>query len=271
VTFTTIGEQNSDGMLEYAQWANGMGVNYLYVAYSTDERLLQQSGAASPADALKDAELSAVALVYGGIEYAAFIMGTFASVAWNRRQSVITAAFKSQSGLPANITSEATAAILEGKRVNFYGKFATRNDDFTFLYPGAMFGDYRFIDPYINAVWLNSALQLAILNGITLAGRTPYNEPGYTKIRAWAMDAITRARFNGIIDAGVTLTQTQINQVKEEAGRDISTELFANGFVLQIEDPGAQVRVTRESPNCSLWYTYGGSVHRVVLASTAII
>ena len=44
-----------------------------------------------------------------------------------------------------------------------------------------------------------------------------------------------------------------------------------NGFVIRIDDPGASVRVNRESPTISLWYTYGGGVNRLEIASTAIL
>ena len=42
-------------------------------------------------------------------------------------------------------------------------------------------------------------------------------------------------------------------------------------FVIRIDDPGASVRVNRESPTISLWYTYGGGVNRLEIASTAIL
>lgn len=271
VTFTQLWEADNDEILGYAKWTSGQGVNYLYCAWSTDERLTLQGSTSSPADVIEDAELGAVCLQYGGIEYSAFVMGTAASINWARRNGVITFAFKSQEGLPANVTSEAVASILEGKGVNFYGNFATRNDDFSFLFPARMYGQYNFIDPYVNAVWLNNALQVAIMNGLTLAGRVPYNETGYAKIKAWMMDPVTRAKNNGVIDAGVVLSNTQISELIGEAGRDISGELFTNGYVVQVEDAGASVRTNRESPNVSLWYTYGGSVHRIVVASTAII
>lgn len=274
VSFWTTWEADSDEMLEYAKWATGMGVNYLYLPWSTSKTLLQQAGASSPADILADANVSAVSMQYGadgGALRSAFVAGMAASINWNRRNGTITFALKSQEGLAANVSNEADAATLEGKRVNFYGNFATRNDEFIFLYPGAMFGDYKFIDPYINAVWLNNAMQVSIMSGLTQAARAPYNEVGYAKIRAWLQDPVNRAKYNGVIDVGITLTESQKSELMSEAGRDISGELFTQGYVIQIDDPGAHIRTNRESPNISLWYTYGGSVHRIVVASTAIV
>lgn len=257
-------------MLEYAQWATSQGVNYLYLPWSSDATLIVQ-GSNSPAEILEDNQVSATALQWLDIRTSALIAGTAASINWARPNGAIGFAFKRQSGLIATVESEAEMSVLEGRNVNGYGKFATRNDDFLFLYPARMYGDYRFIDTYVNAVWFNNAIQASIMNGLRISARTPYNETGYAKIRAWIMDAVNRAKNNGVIDAGVSLSETQISELMQEAGRDISGELFTNGYVLQVTDAGASVRVNRESPNVSLWYTYAGNVQRIVVASTAII
>ena len=56
-----------------------------------------------------------------------------------------------------------------------------------------------------------------------------------------------------------------------ETGKDLSTELSTDGYAILIEDAGASVRVGRQSPNISVYYTYGGSVNKIDVASTAII
>ena len=109
------------------------------------------------------------------------------------------------------------------------------------------------------------------MNGLTNNGRVPYNERGYALIRSWLQDPINRALKNGVIDTGVTLSESQKAQVMNEAGLDISTELWINGYYIQVEDAGAQVRVTRDSPNVSCWYTYAGSIHRVNVAASALV
>lgn len=270
VCFWTLWEADSDEMLEYAQWATSQGVNYLYLPWSSDARLLIQ-GSYSPAETLEENQVSATALQWLDIRTSAFIAGVAASINWNRLNGTVSFAFRRQSGLQATVDSEAEMATLEGRKVNSYGNYATRNDNFVILYPACMFGDYKFIDTYVNAVWFNNAIQASIMSGMTNSARTPYNEIGYSKIRAWIMDAVNRAKNNGVIDAGVKLSESQVTELMSEAGRDISGELFTNGYVVQVRDAGAAVRVNRESPEVSLWYTYAGSVQRIVVASTAII
>ena len=42
-------------------------------------------------------------------------------------------------------------------------------------------------------------------------------------------------------------------------------------IIAEYKEAGASVRVGRQSPNISVYYTYAGSVHRVEVASTAIV
>ena len=132
-------------------------------------------------------------------------------------------------------------------------------------------GNYGFVDTYINMIWLKNVMQISLANGLTSIGRTPYNEIGYTQIRAWLNDPITRALNNGVIDTGVELSESQKAQLYAEAGEDISTELYTNGYYIQVLDPGAAARVNRDSPIINVWYTYGGSVNRLVVPLTVVL
>ena len=259
---STIGEAAS-------AWA-AQNYGFVYVGYSNNEALATTE---SDTDIIsKMAVNDNTAFVYGDTKYAAFLMGSIASVDWNRENGAITYAFKSGVGLAATVTTEVMANFLENRNANFYGNYATRNAEFDFFYPGRLLNsNYVFIDPLINSIWLNNALQVAIMNGLTVAPRVPYTDGGYTRIRSWMMDPVNRARTNGTIEAGVNLSDAQKAEVMAEAGMDISEELFTAGYFLQITDPGAQARVNRETPVISLWYTYGGAVQRITVASTAIL
>lgn len=269
VAFMSLVMDNETTLLGAAEWASGQGVDYLYVGWSNDAAL-PAGTAGNLAETLEASGFGATALVYGTRNAAVFVLGMIASIDWERWQGVISTAFKHVSGVPAAVTSEAEAAVLQGLKVNYVGQFATRNDDFTFFYDGSLFGDYRWIDTYINAIWLKNVIQVSCMNGLTSVGRVPYNERGYTLIRAWLQDPMNRAIKNGVIDTGVVLSESQKAQVTNEAGADISQELWLNGYFVQVSDAGAAVRVTRDSPNISVWYTYGGSVNRLNIPVTVI-
>lgn len=271
VTFTNLYEADDEEILALAEWSNNQGVEYLYCAWSTDENLTSQTGINTIADKISEANYSGVAAVFGTAEYAVFLMATAGSIDWNRRNGAINFAFKTQSGLAPTITDGNTADVLNNRLFNFYGRYATRNDSFIFLYNGAMYGDYGFIDPYVNAIWLRNVIQVSLMQGITVSPRTPYTEAGYTKIRAWMSDPIQRALLNGVIEGGVVLSQSQKAELYAEAGVDISTELFTKGYYLQVLDPGPSTRVNRDSPIINLWYTYGGSINRLEVPISALL
>ena len=274
VTYSTIDEVSKDDALLLASWSNDQynGSNqFLYAWWSTDEALKTEDASGTAATAFKDAEYIGTAGVYGAVEYAAFLMGAIASIDWDRTNGAITLAYKAQSGLAANVAVKAEAANLTANGVNFMGDYASRNDAFILFQPGQTFGAWKWIDAYINSCWLNNALQVQILAGMEMAGRVPYNTIGYSRIRAWCADVIDRALNNGVIDRNVNISQTQINELINEAGEDISTELYNNGYVLQILDADATIRQDRTSPSCNFWYTYAGSVHKINLPSTAVV
>lgn len=271
VTFTTLYKADDTEHLGLAEWASAQGIDYLYVGWTDDARLLVQGSTNSIADKIDEAEYGSNNLVYDNVNVAVFVMACAASINWERYQGTINFAFKSADGLAATVTDETTAALLNAKGVSYIGKFATRNDAFTFFYDGKMNGKYGYIDAFINTVWLKNVMQLSVMNGLTNAGRVPYNDRGYTLVRAWLQDPVNRAVNNGTIDPGVEMSESQKAQVYSEAGKDLSTELYTKGYAILVEDAGAAVRVGRQSPNVSVYYTYGGSINRIEVASTAIL
>lgn len=274
VTFSTVTEPDKADALALSGWSNtqyAAGNQFLYVYWSADETLKTDKADETAAIAIRDAEYTGTAGVYGDVRYPAFLMGVAASIDWDRIDGAITTAFKAQSGLTANVQVKDDAANLIANGMNFMGNYASRNDNFILFQNGQMFGQWSWIDTYLNATWLNNALQVQILSGLELAGRVPYTEAGYTRIRAWVQDVVDRALTNGVIDRGVRLSETQKTELINEAGKDISTDLYNNGYVLQINDATAAVRQARISPSMSFWYTYGGSVHKINLPSTAVV
>lgn len=271
VSFTTLYTADQAEHLGLAEWASSQGIEYLYVGWTADASLLVQGSDNTIAAKIKAAEYGATTLVWDNVNVATFVLGSIASVNWERYQGTINYAFKKVDGVAATVTDQTDADLLLSKGVSFMGNFATRNDEFTFFYDAQMFGDYKYIDAFVNTVWFKNVMQVSILDGLTSAGRVPYNDRGYALIRAWLQDPINRAVNNGTIDAGVEMSEKQKAQVYNETGKDLSTELYTNGYAVLVEDAGAAVRVGRQSPNISVYYTYGGSVNKIDVASTAIL
>lgn len=272
VSVTTLEEQDAATIEAFAEWANGTTGEYLYVAYTSNQNDINPNASSNLPQTLQDANYEGVVLCYDSIDEAILVMAIAASIDWNRNNGLVTFAFKSQTGMVPSITDDTDAQNCKQLNVNYYGKWATRNDDFEYLYNGSMAaGNFGYIDAYVGNLWLRNALQVSCMNGLNQVGRVPYAEAGYAQIRAWCVDPINRALNNGVIDTGVTLSEAQKAQLISEIGEDVSEQIFTNGYYLLIGDPGAVVRGQRESPLLGLWYTYGGSVHKLDLPVSAIL
>ncbi len=274
-SFTTLFNPDLSGntnKLAFASWTNLSGNRYLYVPWDTDVTPTQSNNATSSlGNILKTNNSTGTAPIYApDSDYAVFILGYVASLDFEQTNGRATLAFKSQTGLAAVVTNETVAENLIANGYNFYGTYATANDEFTFAYPGLVSGPYAWVDSYVNQIWLNNALQLAILSGLVQAKSVPYNQAGYTLIKAWCMDPINAALNFGAIRAGVTLSAAQTAEVNSAAGVPIADTLSTTGFYLQVRDATAQVRAARGSPPCSLWYMDGQSVQTVNLASILV-
>lgn len=271
VSFTTLYKPDDEEILGYCEWSNAQDVDYLYVPWTEDESDTLTTNASNLPNQILEADYEGVAMVYGGMIYAAFIMGAVGSIDWTRTNGLVTLKFKSQDGLAASVTDTTTANNLLSMNVNYYGRYATRADDFTILAEGTMMGgDYGYIDAFLGMVWLKNNIQLSCMNGFTSVGRVPYNDAGYTIIRSWCADTIDTAKTNGVIQAGVSLSQSQKAQLYNEIGEDVSNTIYTDGYYLMVSDPGATARANRESPTIGLWFTYGGAVHKLDIPLTMI-
>jgi hypothetical protein len=269
VSFTTVFPSGGD-TLALAAWAASKGVRFLYVAASDDAPLTVGGNTENIGTLLQESDYGATAGIYGNSDYAAFLLGFVASVNYNATRGTATAAFKGNSALAFNVSDSATANAIREKGFNYYGRYTENSLVYSFLYPGSMYGNYSFIDAYINAVWLNASIQQAEMTLLTNNPRVPYNELGYGLVKAAMQDVILQALTNGVIDTGVALSAAQKAQINQEAGKDIADSIYTDGYYAQVADPGAAARAGRLSPEITLWYAYGGAVQRMIINSTLV-
>jgi hypothetical protein len=267
-TFMTVWEPSLTDKLAFAAWVNSAGQRYVYVAWDSDVTALQADASASFGAQVAAAEYNGVVAVWNPSgDVAAFVCGLTASIDFSETQGRVTYAYKGQAGLSADVTDATIANNLVANGYNFYGAYATANQQFTMLQPGQIAGAWRWIDPYVNQIYMNSQFQLAFMELLTNVKSIPYNTRGYGLMRAAALDPINEALNFGSIQPGVTLSAAQIAEVNTAAGARISDTLQTVGWFLQIKDASAQVRGQRGSPPSTFWYTDGGSVQKINLAS----
>ncbi len=268
--FMTTFEPDIDDKLAFAVWTNAQNKRFVYVAWDTDATAIQSGNTTAFGPQVIAAQYDGIVPVYMSSVHAAFVLGMVASLDFGRTNGRITFAYKSLAGLLPSVTSEVNAQILEANGYNFYGQYATANQGFTFFYPGSVSGQYLFLDEYVNEIYLNAQLQLALLTLLTSVPSIPYNAEGYALIDAAISDPIIEALNFGSIRPNVPLSAQQAANVNNVAGAQISNVLQARGWYVQIKPATAQVRAARQSPPMTLFYMDGGSIHKIVLASILI-
>jgi hypothetical protein len=265
----------------FASWVNGQQDNYMYVCWDNDPTPAASSSAPSSLGQILNINQTngtcpiyspkpAAGVANNGPTLAAFVMGTIAAIDFTRLNGRKTLAFRAQSGIIPDITSGLVAGFLENNFYNYYGIWTTANDLFEFMYPGFVSGPYKWVDSYVNQIWMNNGFQLAMMELLTQVGSIAYNQTGYTLIKAACQDVIDAAVLFGAIRTGVTLSDAQIAEVNNAAGVQIDGILNARGYYLQVLDATPQVREARGSPPMTFWYMDGGSVQRLSLASVMV-
>lgn len=287
-TFTTSWEPNASDKLLFAAWVNSQKDKYLYVAWDTDQSPVTTTVATASFGYACDVTYNydgvfpiggttAAATAAGTtlasllLNTAVFVLGAVASIDFSRTNGRITIAFKKQSGLVATCSDQTSANNLIANSYNFYGNYATANDSFTFMYPGQVAGQWKWLDPYINQVYMNNQFQLDLIELLQQVNSIPYNNSGYELIRAALSGTINDMINFGAIRQGISLSTSQKAEVNSAAGVTIDTALSKQGYYLQILDPGASVRSQRGTPVINFWYCDGGSIQSISMASIAVI
>jgi hypothetical protein len=223
-----------------------------------------------------------------GGSLAAFQCAIAASINFNQQNGRTTFAFRGQSGLAAQVTNQTAASNLIANGYNFYGSYATANQQFTQNQPGQISGPFEWADTYINQIALNAAFQLALMELLQTVPAVPYVSRGYNLIRSALVGSTVSAGVGststansgpisqflnfGAIVKGVTLSGTQSAALNSATGDPGATATIQNtGWYLQILDPGAIVRGQRGTPVINFWYTDGGSVQKISMSSIDVI
>lgn len=261
----------------FATWTNGQRNRFVYAMADTSAINIAAGGPSVPVAFINNGALSGICMVHEnpnvdtvGSELAAFVLGWMASLDFSRLNGRQTLAFKSQSGLAPQVFSATIADYLISYGMNFYGDYTTANDAFIFFYSGSISGPFLWIDSYVNQIWLNNQLQLALMVLLKTVNSVPYNSAGNALIEASCQDPINQAVNFGAIVAGVVLSSAQIAEINAAAGLQIDQIITQRGWYLQVLAASPQVRAARASPPCTLWYADGQSVQKINLASIEV-
>ena len=256
-----------DWFKEIATWVSSQNHRYWLVKYGEEPTALIPNNTTNFAGWVAENNVADVTCIYGTFEHAALCAGYAASLNFSELNGRTTMDFRSTSTLAPSVTDVDDANALESNGYAYYGAFATANDRFIFLRNSIVSGEFKWVDAHLNQIYFNSQLQLAQITGLIANKSIPYNEVGKSKVRASAQDPINEMLNFGGIQTGVILSEQQKSIINNEAGVDAATIIFNQGYYLMIRDATPQVRAARGSFPIKLWYTDGGSVHSINIAS----
>lgn len=271
-TFMTVWESSLAEKKAFADWSNSAAPRWLYVCQDTDVNVLTANSSATFGNYLQSLDLVGTCPIYGDATLSAFVCGFAASLNFTRLNGRATLCFKEQSGLVPSVTNSTDYAAVLSNGYNCYGAFGSNNpaNNANWFTPGSVSGDWLWADTYLNQIWLNANLQLAMVTLLQEVGAIPYNSQGNGLIYAAALDPINAALNFGAIRAGINVSASQAAQIQYALGFNAAPTIASQGFYLQILEATAVTRAARTSPPITLYYQDGEAVQQITLASIAI-
>ena len=258
--------------LLFAAWVNSSNERYAYACWDTDITPTMSSNASSSLGNILTASGSNGTVPIWGTDYtkAAFFCGTAASINFTQNRGRITFAYKGQGGLVPDVTNQTVANNLIANGYNFYGAYATANQQFTGFAPGSITGQFDWADSYVNEIWLNNAFQLALMTLLFNIGSLPYDNVGYGLQNSALNDPIQAGLNFGMFAGGIPLSAAQIAEVNSAAGLAIDTTLSSQGWYLQILPASPTTRAARGTNPINFWYVDAGAIQKITMSSIEV-
>ena len=268
--FTTIFEPVLADKIAFSAWTSAQNKRYMFVGHDSDINATISGSTTTFGYALQQNGYDGTFPIYGDATHAALILGITASIDWYRKNGRVTYAMRQNANVSPSVTNGSIAANLKANGYNYFGAYAATKQTWNIVYPGTISGQFTWADSYVNQIWLNAQLQLAMVTLLLAIGSIPYDTDGYALVDASCMDPLNAGVNFGAIRKGVALSDAQIAEIKYAIGTDVSQNIITQGYYLQISDATAAIRVARASPPMTLYYSDGGSIQNLNLASIEI-
>lgn len=269
--FMTVVEQTLSVKLAFTAWVQGTTERYGYVGHDSDAAALTANASGTFGAIVNAAADDGIIPVYdnsGTGTMAAFICGICASIDFTQKNGRTTFAYRGQAGLTPQVVDATSASNLIANGYNFYGQYATANQQFQLLQPGQISGAWKWIDAYVDQIYFNAQFQLAGVELMVNSKALPYNVRGYNSVRGAYLDPIQQMSNFGAFVSGVLLSTAQAQEINNATGDSAAASTLQNtGYYLQVSAASAQTRAARLSPPSAFYYTDGGSIQKIDLSS----
>lgn len=251
--------------LSVGAWVAAQNSDVLALMHDTTVTPALLSAGTSLAQQATAASYNGVAPVYSDPAVCALLASIAGSVDWTATNGRYNAAFRRQSGISPSVDDGSLATQLEDAGYNFYGAIAGSGASYNCVYPGTVIGSYKWIDSFLNQMWLRRSFQLALVDLLVNKGQIPYNSEGDALVASALQAPISAALNFGAIRTGVVLSEQQTQEVTLALANNAAQTIQTSGYYLSVKasTADATVRAKRATPTCVFYYTDGQSVQRL--------
>nr|DAH89312.1 MAG TPA: tail sheath protein [Caudoviricetes sp.] len=268
-TFAFLNQPGNDGIVQIAQWTqaqNLVGGMYLQPVAKENYQAVQAlvkdySGTALIADA------------FTPYSFAWLVPACVAAATnFNRVNGTQNYMYKQLSGVEPSVTTDDDYEALTKVRVNFYGSTQQAGTQIAFFQPGSLQGEAEDMGVFMNELWLKDAATVEFLNYQLAVAKWPANAAGKAIGDGLLQGVIERAKHNGTIAQGKTLTSTQKAYITSLTGdADAWRSVYSEGYYLYSQIvPVSKGGNTVYEYQYTLVYSKGDSVRKVTGTHTLI-
>jgi len=272
IGFSVINDLDDVEKLELCAWVNNQNSRYFYSMHdSSADALVANSSTAFVPTQVTPAGYAGVFPVYGDYLDAVTALAYAGSINFDQTAGRVSYKFRAFSGVTPKVTNLAAANALESNGYNYYGSYGLNKTLKDYAADGSITGSFLWLDSFINQVWMNANLVSAYAELFTNNQSYSYNAQGYASVQAATIDVANNAVNFGAIQRGVTLDNSQIKQVTNVVGKDISAPLYSDGWYLHIPTQTGASRISRELNGVVFYYVDGQLIQSIDMSSTAIL
>lgn len=254
----------TDEIVDVAQYNATLNVKYMYL----------QPVTSVTANTVAAATLSikSIGLILNGTagQYKeSIVQAIMAATNYQRRNASPNYMYRQQSGLTADVTTNALANTYDALRVNYYGQTSNAGQLIEFFQRAFLMGgatDPLDMSVHANEQWLKAYLTARLLSMQLTLGKIPANNTGRGYVVRQVVEAANLGLLNGTILAGKAYTTAQKIAVEQLTGDPNAwMDLQNNGYWVNAEivERTGESGVTEYVCQYTLAYGKGDSVRKV--------
>lgn len=272
VIFSSVIDHTDDERLELAAWEVAQSYRYLYSMHDTSATALISDSTTSfvPNTLVPDTYPNVIPM-YGSYLYAVLPLAYAASLDVNATNGRKSFKFSQFAGIDANVSSLSNAKALESNGYSYYGSYKEDNTSGNYASDGSITGNFEWLDTALCAILLKSKLIASFYPVFKGGSSYAFNAAGYAIVQAAVADVAAWGKTFGAIRTGVDLDSTQIREVTNVVGKDVSSTLYSDGYYLYIPTQTSTNRNARKLAGVVFYYVDGGLIQSIDMSDTAIL